>query len=113
MTGTKNKRNRGRAERREKTLLKKVHGLGTFPGIDVAVIIPKRGRYSIYTSTNQESSPPTMAGIVSRVSISLMYLTNAYNSENLVACPYDLITVRFGEGGSSGLRLRLMDRIDV
>jgi hypothetical protein len=54
-----------------------------------------------------------MAGIVSRVSISLMYLTNAYNSENLVACPYDLITVRFGEGGSSGLRLRLMDRIDV
>jgi hypothetical protein len=87
MTGTKNKRNIRTAGRRVKTLLKKAYELGTFPGINVAIIIRKRGQYSTYTSTSQESFPPTMAEIISRASIRLMYLTNVYNTENLVACP--------------------------
>ena len=64
-------------------MLKKAHELGTFPGIDVAIIIRKQGQYSTYTSTSQESFPPTIAEIISRASIRLMYLTNVYTIQKI------------------------------
>jgi hypothetical protein len=67
MSATKKKRNKDGARNRQKTLMKKAHELGTFPGIDVAVIISKRGRFYTYMSTDRESWPPTKADIVSEV----------------------------------------------
>jgi hypothetical protein len=68
MAATKNQRNRNGAGRRQKTIVKKSYELGEIPGIDIAVIIRKRGGrdgYLTYTSTEDESFPPTMAEIVS------------------------------------------------
>ena len=66
MAATNNKRHRNGAARRQNTVLKKAHELGMFPGVDVAVVIRKRGRFYTYMSTDQESWPPTKAEIVSK-----------------------------------------------
>lgn len=87
MTALKNKRNRNGVGRREKTLLKKSYELGRFPEIDVALIIRKRGRYSTFMSTDQESWPPTRAEIVSGVTFSLIYLADVYDIEYVMAYP--------------------------
>lgn len=63
---TAKKRNNARASMRQKTLMKKAYELGMFPGIDVAVIILKRGQFYTYMSTDRESWPPTKADIVSK-----------------------------------------------
>lgn len=86
MATTKSKRKRNGAGRRQKTLLKKAYELGTFPGIEVAVIIFKRGRYSMYRSTDRESWPPPMAEIVSEAGSNLKYLANT-NAANCVSYP--------------------------
>ncbi|PSS27145.1 hypothetical protein M430DRAFT_31999 [Amorphotheca resinae ATCC 22711] len=53
MSATGNKRNKDRASKRQKALMKKAHELGAFPRIDVVVIICKRGRFYTYMSTDQ------------------------------------------------------------
>ena len=51
--------------RRKKTLMKKAFELGTFPGVDVAVFVYKRGRLDTFMSTDRTSWPPTKEEIVS------------------------------------------------
>ena len=59
----KNKRMRQQVYRRSKTIFKNVNILGMFPGIDIALVVRDRGRYTVYKSI--ESFPPSMAMIVS------------------------------------------------
>jgi hypothetical protein len=47
-------------------LIKKAYKLGEFDGIDIALIICKHGRYTIYRSRNHALWPPSMANIVSK-----------------------------------------------
>jgi len=93
-TAMKNKRNRNGVGRREKTLLKKSYELGRFPGIDVALIIRNRGRYSTFMSMDQESWPPTRAEIVSGDTISLTYANIRYRTGrglSLRTCPHEIL----------------------
>ena len=52
--------------RRKDTLIKKAYELGEFDGIDVALIICKHGRYTMYRSRDHASWPPSRAEIVSK-----------------------------------------------
>ncbi len=61
----KNKRKREGVSRKMKTLLRNAYKLGKLPGIDVALVVCNRGRYSTYKSIDQESFPPPMSKIVS------------------------------------------------
>ena len=72
----KNKRKREGTGRKAKTVIEKAHKLGKHPGVDVAVFICNRGRYSTYSSVDRESWPPTMAEIVSKAGISSRFLTD-------------------------------------
>ena len=72
----KNKRKREGVNRRIKTLIKNTYKLGKLPGMDIALIICNRGRYSMFKSIDQESFPPTMAEIVSQAGISFHCFTN-------------------------------------
>lgn len=58
-----------RTGRRENTLVKKAHELGTIPGLDVALFIRNQGRYTVYMSTDEGCWPPSMAQIVSEGSV--------------------------------------------
>jgi hypothetical protein len=55
--------------KRKKTLVKKAYELGGFDGVDVALIICKHGRYTIYRSRDHKTWPPSMAEIVSDFSL--------------------------------------------
>jgi hypothetical protein len=77
------------------TLFKKAHGLGKDYGVDVAMIIKKKGRYYTYRSTDRATWPPSIAEVVSKISqfsvVRLTYLgqQNTYPlPKNLL--PYDL-----------------------
>lgn len=59
------KKEQGNALRRMKTLIKKSHELGKVPGFDVAIIIRRNGRYTIYKSKEHKCFPPSMAELVS------------------------------------------------
>ena len=63
--GVKRKRKNESLNRRIKTLIKKAHELGEFDGVDAALIICKRDRYTTYRSRDHPSFPPSMAEIVS------------------------------------------------
>ena len=65
MTVTGEKANKKGAWRRKKTLMKKAFELGTFPGVDVAVFVYKRGQLDTFMSTDRPSWPPTKEEIVS------------------------------------------------
>ena len=67
--GIKRKRKNEGINRRKDTLVKKAYELGEFDGIDVALIICKHGRYTMYRSTDHGSWPLSMAEIVSSCSI--------------------------------------------
>jgi hypothetical protein len=59
------RRNEG-INRRKDTLIKKAYELGELDGIDVALIICKHGRYTIYRSRDHASWPPSIAEIVGK-----------------------------------------------
>ncbi|KAH8595103.1 hypothetical protein B0O99DRAFT_686962 [Bisporella sp. PMI_857] len=61
--GIKRKRKSEGINRRKDTLIKKAYELGEFDGIDVALIICKHSRYTMYNSRNHASWPPSMAEI--------------------------------------------------
>jgi SRF-type transcription factor (DNA-binding and dimerisation domain) len=61
----KRKRKNEGINRRKETLVKKAYELGEFDGIDVALIICKHGRYTIYRSKDYKTWPPSMAEIIS------------------------------------------------
>jgi hypothetical protein len=67
--GKRRKRKNEGINRRKDTLIKKSYKLGEFDGIDVALIICKYGRYTIYRSRDHETWPPSMADIISTCSI--------------------------------------------
>ena len=48
--GKRRKRKNEGINRRKETLIKKAYELGKFDGIDIALIICKHGRYTIYSS---------------------------------------------------------------
>jgi SRF-type transcription factor (DNA-binding and dimerisation domain) len=50
--------------RRKKTILKKIYELGTYDGVDVALIIRQNGRFLTYRSIDHKSWPPSMEEIV-------------------------------------------------
>ena len=52
--------------RRKSTLIKKAHRLGSYDGVEVALIIYKHGKYTIYRSKDHKSWPPGIEEIVSR-----------------------------------------------
>jgi SRF-type transcription factor (DNA-binding and dimerisation domain) len=62
--------------RRKKTLVKKVHELGKYDGIDLALIIRQNGRISTYRSIDHESWPPSMKEIVRLYHLDLHIHTN-------------------------------------
>jgi hypothetical protein len=62
----KRKRQNEGINRRKDTLIKKAYELGEFDGIDVALIICKHGRYTIYSSKDHALWPPSIAEIVSK-----------------------------------------------
>ena len=65
-----NRRRSERLRRRKETFFLKAMELGEFPGIDIAVIIFQNGRYSTFSSVEDESWPPSMENIVSKLDIS-------------------------------------------
>ncbi|TVY12797.1 hypothetical protein LARI1_G009078 [Lachnellula arida] len=52
-----------RLRRRKETFFLKAMELGEFPGVDIAVVIFQNGRYSTFTSVEDESWPPSMENI--------------------------------------------------
>ena len=64
--GKRRKRKNEGINRRKDTLIKKAYELGDLDGIDVALIICKHGRYTIYRSRDYASWPPSIAEIVSK-----------------------------------------------
>jgi hypothetical protein len=64
--GKRRKRKNEGINRRKDTLIKKAYELGELDGIDVALIICKHGRYTIYRSRDHASWPPSIAEIVSK-----------------------------------------------
>lgn len=62
------KRRSENLSRRMETLFKKAHSLGKDYGVDVAMIIKKKGRYYTYRSIDRATWPPSMAEIVSKLS---------------------------------------------
>ncbi|TVY13379.1 hypothetical protein LARI1_G009530 [Lachnellula arida] len=52
-----------RLRRRKETFLLKAMELGEFPGVDIAVVICQNGRYSTFTSVEDESWPPSMENL--------------------------------------------------
>jgi hypothetical protein len=67
--GIRRKRENEGINRRKDTFIKKAYELGEFDGMDVALIICKHGRYTIYRSRDHETWPPSMGEIVSACSI--------------------------------------------
>jgi hypothetical protein len=76
MAINKSKRRSENLGRRKKTVLKKVHELGEYDGIDVALVIRQNGRFFTYRSINHESWPPSMKEIVSLCHLGLHIHTN-------------------------------------
>jgi len=64
--GKRRKRKNERINRRKDTLIKKAYKLGELDGIDVALIICKHSRYTIYRSRDYISWPLSIAEIVSK-----------------------------------------------
>jgi hypothetical protein len=61
----KRKRENEGIARKIETLVKKAHKLGGVDGVDVALIISKRGRYTTHRPRDHKTWPPPMAEIVS------------------------------------------------
>ncbi|KAH8674833.1 hypothetical protein BGZ60DRAFT_429802 [Tricladium varicosporioides] len=59
--GKRRKRKNERINKRKDTLIKKAYELGEFDGVDVALVICKYGRYTIYRSRDHVSWPPSIA----------------------------------------------------
>ena len=64
--GKRRKRKNEGINRRQDTLIKKAYELREFDGIDIALIIYKHSRYTIYRSSGHTSWPLSMAKIVSK-----------------------------------------------
>jgi SRF-type transcription factor (DNA-binding and dimerisation domain) len=64
--GKRRKRKNEGINRRKDTLIKKAYELGELDGIDVALIICKHGRYTIYRSRDHALWPLLIAEIVSK-----------------------------------------------
>jgi putative salt-induced outer membrane protein YdiY len=64
--GKRRKRKNEGINKRQDTLIKKAYELGEFDSIDIALIICKHSRYTIYRSSGYTSWPPFMAKIVSK-----------------------------------------------
>ena len=94
--GIKRKRKNESINRRKETLIKKVHELGEFDGVDVALIICKHGRYTTYRSRDHTSFPPSMAEIVS--SARLIFATGANTDlASYLSSPEEYIATRYGK----------------
>ena len=94
--GAKRKRENESINWRTKTLIKKAHELGEFDGIDVALIICKRDRYTTYRSRDHPSFPPSMAEIVS--SAPLIFGTGANTDlASYLSSPKEYIATRHGK----------------
>ena len=52
--------------RKKRTVIKNIHKLGQFPGIDVALIIRQNGQYTTYQSVDKADFPLSKEQIVSR-----------------------------------------------
>jgi SRF-type transcription factor (DNA-binding and dimerisation domain) len=81
MAINKSKRSLESLGRRKKTLFKKVHELGEYDGIDVALIIRQNGRFFTYRSINREFWPPSMKEIVRLYHLDLHIHTNVKSSK--------------------------------
>jgi len=55
--------------RRELTLFQKGYELAEFRGVQVAIIVFKKGQYSTFSSIQDGSWPPSMESIVSKSSL--------------------------------------------
>jgi hypothetical protein len=64
------KRKSEAVRRKKKTVIKQIHKLGKYPGIDVAYTICQNGRYTTYQSVNKPGFPPSREQIV-RMSLDL------------------------------------------
>jgi hypothetical protein len=76
-------------------LIKKAYKLGEFDSINVALIICKYGRYTIYRSKDYTLWPLSIAEIVSKAIACLKYTTSANTDlENYLSSPEEYITGR-------------------
>jgi hypothetical protein len=82
--GKRRKRKNKGLNKRKNTLIKKAYELREFNSINVALIIYKYGRYTIYRSRNYVLWPPSIEEIISKVVSYLIYTTGA--NTNLVNC---------------------------
>ena len=88
------RKNKG-LNRRKDTLIKKAYELGEFDSINVALIIYKYGRYTIYRSRNHALWPPFIKEIISEVVSYLIYTTSADTDlANCLSSPKEYITKR-------------------
>jgi hypothetical protein len=76
-------------------LIKKAYKLGEFDGINIALIICKHSRYTIYRSSSYVLWPLSMAKIVSKAITYLKYITSANTYlVNCLSSPKEYITRR-------------------
>jgi hypothetical protein len=76
-------------------LIKKAYKLGEFDGIDIALIICKHSRYTIYRSRDHISWPPPIAEIVSKAIAYLKYATGTNTHlVNYLSSPKEYTTGR-------------------
>jgi hypothetical protein len=93
--GKRRKRKNKGINRRQETLIKKACELGEFDSINIALIIYKHGRYTIYRSSGHASWPPSMAKIISKAITYLKYTTSANTHlANCLSYPKEYITRR-------------------
>ena len=93
----KTRKNEG-TNRRMDTLVKKTHEIGECDGVDMALIICKHSRYTMYRSRDYASWPPSMEEIVREVAPDLIYTTGADTGlENCLSSPEEYVTRRHRE----------------
>lgn len=71
--------------RRKKTLLKKVHELGKYYDLDVALIVRQNGQYTTYTSTDLKYFPPSTKEIL-RVCLFYLPVDTNVKVASLIPC---------------------------
>jgi hypothetical protein len=96
--GKRRKRKNKGLNKRKNTLIKKAYKLREFNNINVALIIYKHSRYTMYRSRDYILWPPSIAEIVSKAITCLKYITSAnIDLENCLSSPKEYITKRHRE----------------
>jgi hypothetical protein len=96
--GKRRKRKNEGINRRKDTLIKKAYELGEFDGINIALIICKHSKYTMYRSRDYALWPPSIVEIISKAIAYLKYMTGANTYlANCISFPKEYATGRHRE----------------